>query len=67
VLTHVAPHFLVAVHAQTILRGAIETDMAFAALLLPLGMPLHEFARAQHRFEGLRVRRRRDQSKQQQE
>ena len=45
-LTHVLPHFLVAIHAQPILRRAVELDMALGAFLFPLCVPLNQLARA---------------------
>src|SRR6185369_1213585 len=48
-LTHVAPHFLVAVHAQPVLRSALEAHVALRAVFLPLGVTLDQLARAQHR------------------
>ena len=53
-LTHVAPHVLVAIGAQPVLRIAVELDVALAAVVLDLGVALDHLAGAQHRFDALR-------------
>jgi hypothetical protein len=41
---HIRAHRLVTVHAQAVLRPAIELHVALIAIILVLGMPLHQFA-----------------------
>ena len=53
-LTHVLPHFLVAIHAQPVLRRTVEAQMAFRAIVFPLGVALDQVARPQHRLDVLR-------------
>ncbi len=57
-LTHVLPHFLVAVHAQPVLRRAVEAHVALARSLRPTWRGPAPVARPQHRLDVLRQRRR---------
>ena len=50
----VGSHLLVAIHAQSILRLSIELDVTLTAIIFPLGMPLNQFSRGNHRLNPLR-------------
>jgi hypothetical protein len=44
---HIDAHRFVAVHAQAVLRFAVEFDVALFAIVLVLGMALYQLARCQ--------------------
>lgn len=52
-VAHVGPHILVAGHAQTILRLAVQFDVALFAVFLDLGMALDDLARRHDGFNAL--------------
>ena len=52
--THIGSHILVAIHAQAILCLAVKLGMALFALVIYLGVGLHQFAGRNDGFNSLR-------------
>ena len=65
-VAHVSTHRLVAIHAQTVLRLAVEPDVALLAVVLPFGVALNQLPRRDHGLDALRPGNSRAENSQQQ-